>query len=611
MDKNDIENLSKIKEEINNLLKVGFDNFIVSQNREYHRLLRQFLNSYEDAVSGGIHIRNSGAEEINQELKAFAKLAIRTLGGIAEPCLHSLKEYRSKIYGPYLGVSNEGSAVKNLIAAAYDSPKAELFENITPIQLGFAHDAEILAATGEVAVGPDEYARIKIESIGKILTSTNVGARVNVKYYKSWPIVTIKNTKDQNEYKNVINKIESYFKPFKNTLNNIPRAYKILISFEQGTPFDLRKEILVKLLNEVKSGRICDPDYHTLGLLAFVKGSTKGFISSKRNIELANETSINDLTIWGKVRKFSEDRISLPCLLNYFTENHSKQLLAYARERNVSIEVRNRIDTNTVARHIWSGLQVAKSMGLELGKYGLIPLTLEESDKVMGKIQRWLPDWTAAPVLYIDYSIVSKENVYFNNTIIAGIKLWLSKVSDHKIPVVLIDTVEKDRENRLLKANDEDSNGIFTEKELIEIQAFAEKKNIKVLWAGGITVNQVFIFGKMKSFGIYVTTAASENQEVSHTYVDEPMAYVKEPTYEGVSRVKLLLEAGFLFSKLGELRFGSLKNQIFNETLKFQEIINNTENQDNYKSGKLKLHKLLSEGWKVVRDNTNGFNIFF
>lgn len=604
MDKNKIEILSKIIKEIDDLLAVGSDNFLSSQNIEYYRLLRQFLNSYADAVSRSNDPGNSTTEEIDKKYKDFAKFAIRALGGIAEPCLHSLKEYRSEIYGPYLGVSDEGSAVKILIAAAYDSPKAALFDNITPIQLGFAHDAEILAATGEAAVGPDEYTEIKIESIGKLLTSTNVGARVNVKYYKSWPIVTIRNTKDQNEYKHAVNKIESYFKPFKNTLNNIPRTYKILVSFEHGTPFDLRKEILIKLINEVKSGRICDPDYHTLGLLAFVKGSTMGYNSSKRNIELANETGINDLTIWGKVRKFSEDRISLPCLLNYFTENHSKQLLAYAKERNIGIEVRNRIDTNTVARHIWSGLQAAKSMGLELGKYGLIPLTLEECDKVMGKIQQWLPDWTAAPVLYIDYPIVTKENVYFNSTMIAGIKLWLTKVHDHKIPVVLIDTVEKDSGKRLLKANNEDSRGIFTEKELIQIQAFAGKKNIKVLWAGGITVNQVSIFGKMKSFGVYVTTAASENQAVSYTYIDEPMASVKKPSYEGVSRVKLLLEAGFLFSRLGELRFDTLKNQIFNETDKFQETINNTEPQDNYKSIKLKLHNSVYEGWKIVSENT-------
>jgi signal transduction histidine kinase len=89
------------------------------------------------------------------------------------------------------------------------------------------------------------------------------------------------------------------------------------------------------------------------------------------------------------------------------------------------------------------------------------------------------------------------------------------------------------------------------------------------------------------------------------------MASVKEPTYEGVSRVKLLLEAGFLYSKLGELRFDTLKNQIFNETLKFQETIINIEDQNNYKSVKLKLHNSVYEGWKVVRDNTNGFHIFF
>jgi hypothetical protein len=41
-------------------------------------------------------------------------------------------------------------------------------------------------------------------------------------------------------------------------------------------------------------------------------------------------------------------------------------------------------------------------MGLDLGKYGPFPLTMEEHDIVVGLIQQWFPDWSAAPVYYVE-----------------------------------------------------------------------------------------------------------------------------------------------------------------------------------------------------------------
>ena len=53
----------------------------------------------------------------------------------------------------------------------------------TPLTLGVAHDAERLGAVGEVAVGPDEYAAIRLACRGRLLTTTNVGTRVNVRHF--------------------------------------------------------------------------------------------------------------------------------------------------------------------------------------------------------------------------------------------------------------------------------------------------------------------------------------------------------------------------------------------------------------------------------------------
>lgn len=48
--------------------------------------------------------------------------------------------------------------------------------------------------------------------------------------------------------------------------------------------------------------------------------------------------------------------------------------------------------------------------GLELGKYGLFPLTLEEQDKVVADVQGWFADWCAAPAYYVDLPLLSEKH---------------------------------------------------------------------------------------------------------------------------------------------------------------------------------------------------------
>jgi hypothetical protein len=57
--------------------------------------------------------------------------------------------------------------------------------------------------------------------------------------------------------------------------------------------------------------------------------------------------------------------------------------------------------------------------------------------------------------------------------------------------------------------------------------------------------------GKLGVFGIYVTSATATTIPVHGSYVRDPaLAGAKKPTKEGVLRTKILLEAGFLTSKL-------------------------------------------------------------
>ena len=55
----------------------------------------------------------------------------------------------------------------------------------------------------------------------------------------------------------------------------------------------------------------------------------------------------------------------------------------------------------------------------------------------------------------------------------------------------------------------------------------------------------------MRVFGIYVTSAVAKQTRVAEAYEKDPLlSSLKEPSIEGVSRVKLLLESGFLISSI-------------------------------------------------------------
>jgi hypothetical protein len=83
------------------------------------------------------------------------------------------------------------------------------------------------------------------------------------------------------------------------------------------------------------------------------------------------------------------------------------------------------------------------------------------------------------------------------------------------------------------------------------VQTLARTLGIKVLWAGGLELREVFRMGELGVFGIYVTTAAATTIPVAGGYVRDPsLAGVKEPTRDGVFRAKVLLEAGFLCGRL-------------------------------------------------------------
>ena len=149
---------------------------------------REAIRLHRDVVSTDVDIDKTVD---GQRLCELATLGMLHLGGEGDVHKASLKDYDHKRYGPYLGVSDEGSAAGAIRKAAQNSPKAVALKQRNPMILGVALDAERLGGIGEVAVGPQEYVNIRLACVGRILNSTNIGTRVNLRFYRRHPVVNV------------------------------------------------------------------------------------------------------------------------------------------------------------------------------------------------------------------------------------------------------------------------------------------------------------------------------------------------------------------------------------------------------------------------------------
>jgi hypothetical protein len=450
------------------------------------------------------------------------------------PETSSLRQYDATRYGPFLGVSDEGSAVSAIRDAARASPKTRaLGAAAAPLTVGVSHDAERLGSIGEVPVGPDEYARIMEVARGEILVSTNVGSHVNHWRYRDPPVCGL--DADPGE-------INGRLERFRALLSGRPRSVLAYVELPADGDHAAVRPVLESLVADTRGpgGEV------RLGLLVSVNADEQGAQSARQAIELAAGAGVGRVAIrsagWAQ-----EGRVLQPGLLAFFNVALAESLMGHAAQRGVAIGPLDVVDADSVARQVWTGLHAARATGLNLGKYGLVPLTLAESDAVVKKVQPWFGDWTAAPALYVDSPIVAHDRIYDERDLPAAIERWGAMVVKHGVEVVLIDTVYKAQGRHLLKQGAQDDRGFLTYDELVEVNDAVRASGVKALWAGGIRREQVFDIGRLRPFGIYVTTAAANEADISPSYEDDvTLEAEREPTREGVGRVKLLLEAGFL-----------------------------------------------------------------
>ena len=504
---------------------------------------RMVLRDYRRLVADG--------HRAGRPWRRAACRALKFLGGDADRRTTRLADYDHRKYGPFLGVSDDGRAAEAVRRAARTSPKAQaLGVSATALSVGVALDAERLGAVGEVPVGIDEYADIWLECAGQILITANVGSRVNLRNYQSAPLVRIADGEEALAIDGAKEALRQAFEPFLKTPDGVPRPLTVFVEFD----FDARpkrpdreqRKILKALVTYVRGSGIAAPGVHRLGLNQRIGWKQRGFDSAIRAIDMANAVRLHEVSLDGVVRKEAQHVVSLPGLLNVLEADFVSRLLLYAKTKGVKVRPRSAPDPDTIARSIWASLNTTRAMGLSLGKYGLVPLTLSECSAVIKSVQRWFPDWTAAPVFCVDQGIVDGDRAYVGKDVEKGVERWLRMVARHNVAVVLIDTMDKAAGWKVLR-DDQNSRGLLTENQIARLCSLGEDLGIKILWAGGITPAQVPTFGRLGVFGIYVTTAVADVTPVTWKYRRDPgLATEKRPTFNGVLRTKVLLEGSFL-----------------------------------------------------------------
>ncbi len=436
----------------------------------------------------------------------------------------SLRDYDAERFGPFLGISDEGSAAEAIAEAALVSPKALALSAPDPLAVGIGHDAERLGSLGEVPVGPNEYERIHAGSKGRVLLTTNVGSHVARWHYRQPPCLEVSGGQT--------------------TAEVAAWARKQGAGAGERNPqpwLRLRLDPAMRQEAKLRAVRIAA----TEAPVAVAVGAEEGVGAVRAAIGLAVSGGASAVVIDGEVLPPNEARPASPGLLSYFSTSQTRELLEDADRHGIAIEPAFKVDTDSIANQIWAGLFAARETGLHLGKYGLFPLTMQEAQSVIEQVQGWLSEWSAAPAIYLDVPAVDEKRVYELQDASRAAGRWLEIAAAAGASIALIDTVEKFRGLRLIKSGPDDERGILTWEDVDHLQGTAADLGVRILWAGGISLDQLRELGRRRPFGVYVTSAVSDTHSPESDEHDIGLSGIKEPNRERILQAKLLLEAGF------------------------------------------------------------------
>ena len=503
-----------------------------------------------------------------------------------------LAEYDADEYGPLFAVSDEGSAGQVVVDAALSSAKAVAGAS-NPVQLGVILDGERMTSAGEVLIGPPEYRALSSVAAGRLLLTTNVGTRVNVRLTGQLPEFPAVEKSAQ--------AVVAAFHPFVDTPDRRPRPLTVRLRVDP--PADLAKlAAVVRKLDEARTiGQIGPAGIHRLSVLFAFKeeiGSDLQLAQIEAVIDAAAGLGVFEVAIDGAQLPYARQRWGGQGLLNVLTIADANRLLKSATRRGVRLTPRYQVDVDSAARTIWTGLEAARVSGFDAGKYGLLPLTLEEQVPVIELITRWTRGWTAIPAFYVDTPLVTGIEIFDIAQCEAAARRWLNAARGAGARIVLFDAPDRVNPRKLVKSTDS-PDGVLTPEQIDALAEYAKLLGIKIFWSGGITAPQALELARRRVFGIFSTSSTAAKMAVSAQFERDPrLAAENEPTEFGVRRMHAIIQGGFLSSRIRESDAG-LARELETSTA---NLVANSSDAAKSEAALTALNALLVRGWRQLRD---------
>jgi hypothetical protein len=464
-----------------------------------------------------------------------------------------LAEYDSDRYGPLFAVSDEGSVGRAIVDAAYSSAKATVDEWASSyFRLGVALDGERMTSAGEAPIGPPEYRLLSAAAAGRLMLTTNVGTRVNVRLtgqLREFPVATERSAEA----------VVAEFQPFLNTPDRRPRPLTVRLRFDPEGDFEQLVALVRKLDEYRKKGQIGHVGVHRLSVLVAFKeelATETQLAQVEKIIATAADLGVTEVAIDGEQLPSARQRWGAQGLLNVLSVPDLNRLLKTAGQRGVRLAPRYQVDVDSAARTIWTGLEAARVNGFDAGKYGLLPLTLEEQKQVIELVTRWTAGWTAIPAFYVDTPLVTSTEAFDVAQCVTAARRWLKEARGAGATVVLFDAPDRVTPRKLVKSTDS-PDGALTPNEIGDLTEFGKLLGVKILWSGGITAPQAFELAGRRVFGIFSTSSTAAEMAVTAQFErDLRLSAEKEPTEFGVRRMHAIIQGGFLSSRIREADAG-------------------------------------------------------
>lgn len=480
--------------------------------------------------------------------------------GNEEICrLGPLHNYDWKRNGPLLGISDGGDAAEDIVKGAAQSAKAQVAGDGTA-EVGLVLDAERMGSSGEVPVGPPEYAKVQSAARGRTFASTNVGVRTNARHYQ--PYAEIPATGDQPE--EVAAATVAELAKFMRDPAGNPRKVAVRLALGARDDGAALPEIAA-YIEQRRSSEIAGPELHRVTVLRqFDAGAAVADeVAVHRWIGECADAGIPELALDGPPPDAARVRLGVQGLLNVLPASLAVSALREGSRRGVKVVHRFGIDVKTVARTIWAGLHAARAQGLSAAKYGLTPLTLEEQRKVICQVQPWTEGWTAIPAFYADTPLVTDADVFLGDRMVEAAELWLRMAAGFDAKLVLfdcpdrftprIDVANTGAPKRMIKSAADDARGTYTLDEIRGLTALSDELGVGILWSGGIQPADAFELGRMGAAGFFTTGSASIQGPVGRSLESDPRLLSQAyPTTLGVRRVHALSQAGFLTTRAAD-----------------------------------------------------------